>query len=179
MTGREHQAQEVVADVIVQCGLQLALGTHLAGFELVTELRVLALEQLAAAQGVDGSVLRGGHEPGARVVRDARLGPPLECRDERVVRQVLRQADVAHDAREPGDDLRRFDPPHRVDRAVRIGRRHRLASFCASRALTSFFTSAVGSGRSAVKRIVPLDVSYGASSFLSALVMAVLMKRLQ
>src|SRR2546421_10391877 len=124
MTGCEHQAQEVVADVIVQCGLQLALGTYLAGFELVTELRVLALEQLAAAQGVDGSVLRGGHEPGARVVRDARLGPPLERGDERVLREILGQPDVAGDPREPGDELGGLDPPDGVDGAVGIGSRH-------------------------------------------------------
>jgi len=70
MAGREHEAQEIVAHVIVERGGQLSLGTLLAGFELVPELGVLALEQLAAAQGVDAAVLRGGHEPGARVVRD-------------------------------------------------------------------------------------------------------------
>src|SRR2546422_2965226 len=78
MTGCEHEAEQIVADVIVERRGQLPLGTLLAGFELVTELGVLALEQLAPAQGVDGSVLCGRHEPGARVVRDARLGPPLE-----------------------------------------------------------------------------------------------------
>src|SRR3989449_10458639 len=70
MTGREHEAQEIVADVIVERGGQLSLGTLLVGFELVPELDVLALEQLAATQGVDTAVLRRGHEPGARVVRD-------------------------------------------------------------------------------------------------------------
>ncbi len=71
MTGREHEAQEIVADVIVERGGQLPLGTLLAGFELVPELGVLALEQLAAAQDIDGAMLRRGHEPGAGVVRDS------------------------------------------------------------------------------------------------------------
>ena len=124
-------------------------------------------------------MLRGGHEPGARIVRDARLGPALERGDERVVRQVLGETDVAGDAREPGDELGGLDPPHGIDRAVRIGLRHRLRSFCAIRALTSLRTSVAERGLSTVKRMVPLEVSYDASALLYALVRAVLMKRLQ
>ena len=55
---------------------------------------------------VDRAVLRGGHEPGARVVRDARLRPLLERGDERVLRELLGEADVAHDPREAGDEPR-------------------------------------------------------------------------
>src|SRR3989442_10770347 len=46
-----------------------------SGVELVTELLVLTVEHLAPAQLVYCPMLRGGHEPGARIVRDARLGP--------------------------------------------------------------------------------------------------------
>jgi hypothetical protein len=158
MTGREDEAQQVVADVIVERGVELALGALLPGAELVPELHVLALEQLAAAEQVDGVMLRRGHEPGARVVRHARLGPPLERRHEGVLREILRRADVARHPRQAGDELGRLDPPHRVDRAMRVGYRHRLASFCAIRALTSFRTSAAGRGLSTVKRMVPLAV---------------------
>src|SRR2546427_3525880 len=49
-------------------------------------------------------MLRGGHEPSARIVRDARLRPALERDDERVLRQVLGQTDVAGDPGEPGDE---------------------------------------------------------------------------
>ena len=91
--------------------------------ELARELLVLALERRAAAQQVDRAVLRRGHEPGARVVRDARLGPLLERGDERVLRQLLGEADVAHDPREAGDQPGGLDPPDRVDRAVRVGAR--------------------------------------------------------
>src|SRR5207302_1639382 len=66
-----------------------------------------------------------------------------------------------------------------VDGAVGIGRRHRLASFCAMRALTSFRTSLAGRGWSAVKRMVPLAVWYDASSFLRVFGRWVLMKRLR
>jgi hypothetical protein len=49
-------------------------------------------------------MLGGGHEPGARVVRDARLRPLLKRGDESILRQVLGKADVTHDAREPSDE---------------------------------------------------------------------------
>ena len=96
----------------------------LLDLELVAELLVLALEQLAAAQAVDRAVLRGRHQPGARVVGHARLRPVLERGDQRVLRQLLGEADVAHHAREPGDQPGRLDPPDRVDRAMGIGSRH-------------------------------------------------------
>src|SRR5205809_7638157 len=85
MTRREHEALEIVADVIVERGGQLPLGTLLVGFELVPELDVLALEQLAAAQGVDAAVLRRGHEPGARLSRtpDSRHRPHPAARASR------------------------------------------------------------------------------------------------
>ena len=67
---------------------------------------------------VDRPVLGGGHQPGTRVARHARLGPLLERGDERILREILGQADVAHDPRQPGDEPRRFDPPDRVDGAV-------------------------------------------------------------
>ena len=41
---------------------------------------VLALERRAAAQRVDRAVLGGGHQPGARVVRDARLAATAPAR---------------------------------------------------------------------------------------------------
>jgi hypothetical protein len=85
---------------------------------------VLAVEQLPPAQQVDRTVLRGGHEPGSRVVRDARLRPPLEGDDEGVLREVLGQADAAHDPREAGDEPRRLDSPDGGDRAMGIGSRH-------------------------------------------------------
>ena len=84
----------------------------------------LRSSRLLRRKQVDRAMLRGGHEPGARVVRDARLRPLLERGDERVLRELLGEADVAHDPRETGDEPRRLDPPDRVDRAMRVGSRH-------------------------------------------------------
>src|SRR5439155_17122630 len=90
----------------------------------VAKLLVLAFEQLVAAEEVDRTVLRGGHQPGTGIARDAGLRPLLERGDERIVREVLGEPDVAYDPREAGDDPRRFDPPDRVDRAMGVGSRH-------------------------------------------------------
>ena len=79
VAGGEHEAQQIVADVVVECAGEIRLGALLPRFELRPEHFVFALEQLVAAQAVDRPVLRRGHEPGARVVRDARLGPSFEC----------------------------------------------------------------------------------------------------
>jgi hypothetical protein len=68
MAGREDQAEEVVADVVVEGRIEIRLGGDL---DLASDLLVLALEGLPAAQAVDGLMLRGPHEPGARVVRNA------------------------------------------------------------------------------------------------------------
>ena len=116
MTGREHEAQEIVAHVVVDRGVEVRHGHLLPGLELVADLLVLAFEPLGPAKVIDRPVLRGGHEPGARIVRDARLRPSLERGHERVLGQVLGDADVAHDPGQPGDEPGRLDPPYRVDR---------------------------------------------------------------
>ena len=72
----------------------------------------------AAPHQVDRAVLGGGHQPGARVVRDAGLRPLLERRDERVLGELLGQADVAHDARR----ARRSAAPTRSARPRRSAR---------------------------------------------------------
>jgi hypothetical protein len=69
-------------------------------------------------------MLRGGHEPGTRLVRDARGRPPLERGDQGVLREILGQPNVADDPRETGDEPGGFDPPNRVDRTMGIGSRH-------------------------------------------------------
>ena len=85
---------------------------------------MFSFEQLVAAEKIDGSMLRGGHEPGAGIFRDARFGPLIERRNEGLLREVLGDADVAHHAGETGDQLRLLDPPDCVDRAVCVGSRH-------------------------------------------------------
>jgi len=96
----------------------------LLGLELASDLLVLAIEARASAQVVDRAMLRGCHEPGAGVIRHARLGPLLEGRDECVLREILGEPDIAHDPCQAGDEPGGFDSPDRVDRSVYIGSRH-------------------------------------------------------
>jgi hypothetical protein len=122
---REHQAQEVVADIIVERGVEVRRSA-LSRLELVTELFVLSLEQRVSPEEIDGPMLRGGHEPRAGIARDPRLGPLLECSDERILGEVLGRADITHDPRETSDEPRRFDAPDCVDRATRFGVGHAI-----------------------------------------------------
>ena len=124
MAGGEDEAQQVVADVVVDGGVEIRAGARLPALELAADLLVLAPEPLTPAQDVDRPALRGGHEPRPRVVGDARLGPPLEGDHQRLLREVLGEADVADEAREAGDEPRRFDTPDRVDGAMGVGSRH-------------------------------------------------------
>ncbi len=71
MAGGEHQAQQVVADVVVEGGVRVRLGHPLLDLHVATERLVLALEHPVPAQPVDPATLRGGREPRPRVVRDA------------------------------------------------------------------------------------------------------------
>ncbi len=93
-----------------------------------TELLVLTLEAGAPADQVDGSVLRGGHEPGGRVVRDPRLWPTLEGDDECILREFLGEAHVAYDTGDSGDESGRLDPSDRVDGAMDVGLGHGAGS---------------------------------------------------
>jgi hypothetical protein len=85
---------------------------------------VLALEELVSAKEIDGMMLSGGHKPGAGVVRNARLRPPLEGGDESVLRELFGQTDIPDDTSEAGDEPGRLDPPDGVDDAMGIRRRH-------------------------------------------------------
>ena len=71
---------------------------------------MLKFEELVSAKEIDGAMLSGGQEPGARVVRNARLRPLLECGDESVLRELFGQSDIADDTSEPGDEPGRLDP---------------------------------------------------------------------
>src|SRR5262245_12008063 len=124
MAGYEYQAQKVIADVVVESSVEIRHGPLAVRLELATELLMLALDELVPAQVVDRAIFRRGHEPGARVVRDARDRPPLQRDDERVLRQLLGEADVAQHPNEAGDEPRLLDSPDRVDGAMGIGSRH-------------------------------------------------------
>ncbi len=122
VTRDEHQAQHVVADLVVERFIdRLALVADLAALrlDLAAELLVLTPHELRAADRVDRAMLRRRHEPCAGRVRNPFARPLLERGDERIVRELLGGADVAHDAREPRDEFRPFDAKHRLDRGMR------------------------------------------------------------
>ena len=125
MTRHEHQSQQIVFDVVVQvCGVEIRHGHVLLRLQLATEFLVLALEQLVATKVIDGAMLRGGHEPRARIVRNARLRPPLQRDDQRVLRELFGHTHVADDPRQPGDQPGRLDPPDSIDSAMGISDGH-------------------------------------------------------
>jgi len=132
MTGDEHQAQKVVADVIVEGSVEIfhqdLASTHLAGIEFATEFLVLALEPRVSAEVINRAMLGSRHKPSARVVRDARLRPLFERGNESILCKILGHTDIAHDPRQPGDEPRRLDPPDCVDRTMCIGSRHSYRS---------------------------------------------------
>src|SRR2546422_4471307 len=70
MAGNEHEAQEVVTHVVIGRGFEICHCHLLLDFELAAELFVFAFKPLVAAQAIDSAMFRGGHEPGARIVRD-------------------------------------------------------------------------------------------------------------
>ena len=125
MAGDEDQAEQIVANVIIQSAarfphLKLARA-HLSGVQFTAKLFVLALQPRVSAEIIDGAMLGRGHQPGARIVRHARLRPLLERGHQSILRQVLRNADVAHDAGKPGDQSRGLDPPDRINGTMCIG----------------------------------------------------------
>ena len=85
------------------------------------DFALVAVRPAVAPKEIDRAILRGGHEPGARVVRNARLRPLLERGDEDVLRELLGQADVALDPRDAGDEARGLDAKDRADRGVDQG----------------------------------------------------------
>src|SRR4029077_13424580 len=50
MAGSKHKAQQIVANIIVERGIEIRLRRLLLDFELVTELLMLSFEQLIAAK---------------------------------------------------------------------------------------------------------------------------------
>ena len=118
MAGDEDQPQQIVADMVVERRIEVRREAVLLDLQLAADLLMLALEHLVAAQMVEGAPLGGRHQPGARPVGHALVRPLLQRRDQRLLREFLGQPDIAHDAGQPGDQLRLLDAPDRVDRAM-------------------------------------------------------------
>jgi hypothetical protein len=114
MTGSEHQAQKVVADVVVDRGFEIR-DRRLGRVQLVAEGVLLAQVQLAAAELVDRPAFGRRHQPGPGVVRHTGLGPALERRDHGILRELLRQTDVLDHACQTSDQPRQLDSKNRSE----------------------------------------------------------------
>ncbi len=124
MAGGEDEPQKVVVERVIRRGRQVLLISRRAQFRIAPELLGLALVDLRTPQPVNAAMLGGGHEPGARVLRDARLGPLLQRGDEGLLGKVLGERDVAYRAGNARDQPRGLDPPHGFDRARDVLARH-------------------------------------------------------
>ena len=113
---REDQPQQVIAHIVIQRRVEIRRGVLLARLHLVADLLVLVIDQLVAAEVIDAAALGDRHQPRAGIARDAFGRPLLERRDQRILREIFGEADVARHARQRGDQLRRLDLPDRVDR---------------------------------------------------------------
>jgi hypothetical protein len=79
MAGNEDEAKEIVADLVVERCVEIR--RRFLHRELAAELFMLAFQELVAPEVIDRTMLRGGHEPGARLLGDARCRPLLQRRD--------------------------------------------------------------------------------------------------
>jgi hypothetical protein len=112
MAAGEHQAQDVVGDRVRLLVLD-------AAGDLASDQRVLVLQRRAAPHQVDRLALGGGGQPAARVRRDALDRPRLQRGHERVLREILGDADVAHEPCDGRDHARGLDSPDRVEARLR------------------------------------------------------------
>ncbi len=116
--------KQLIAEVVVERRCHV-IGARVALIlELAADLGMLAREHLGAAELVDGFAFRRRHQPRTRIVGNARLRPLAERGDERVLRQLLREAHVTNHAGEPGDQPRMLDAEHGLDRLVGVSLRH-------------------------------------------------------
>ena len=128
VAGGEHEPQQVVLEGIVDVRREIGRFARSAPLGLVAELACLSLVYLGATQAVDRPVLAHSHQPAARVLRHARVGPLLEGGDECLLGEVLGEADIADETCKAGDQPRRLDAPDGIDRPVDIARPHALAA---------------------------------------------------
>jgi hypothetical protein len=92
MAREKHEPKHVVLDVVDR-GSQIGrarvlpqIGGH--------GLRLAARDGIAT-ESVDGAALGDRHQPRRGVGRDALVRPLAQCRNESILREVLREADVA------------------------------------------------------------------------------------
>ncbi len=133
MAGDEYQAEQVIADIVVESSVEFVhrgltcpnfARTDLLNDAFATEFFVLAVKPLVAAEVVDGAIFGSGHQPGARIIGNARLRPLFQGGHQSILSQVFGHTDIAHNSGQTGDEPRRLDPPDCVDGSMCIGSCH-------------------------------------------------------
>ncbi len=125
--GREHgmargedEAEQVVFDVgLVEGRFGAGGGGRRSRLEVAADQLQLPGVGLVAADEVDGTAFCHRHKPSAGIARHALGRPLLQPGDEGVLREILREAEIA--AEKPGqtgDEARSLDSPHSGDRGV-------------------------------------------------------------
>ena len=119
--------KQVVSDLVVQ-GTDQVRHNQFPRRKLAAELIEFAFQPRVSAKAVDGTMLCRGHQPGAWIFRDARLRPLLQRGYQRVLGEVLGNAEVAHHPHQAGDEPGRLDSPDRIDCSMCVGCRHSYPS---------------------------------------------------
>jgi hypothetical protein len=119
MTGDKYQAQEIVPD-IVGPGFHFGGCFHLPALKATPQFLMLLFGPFVPPQMINRPMLRGCHQPGAGITRDAIARPLFECRDESILRQFFGHPDVADNPRDSGDQAGGFDPPDGVDGQMNV-----------------------------------------------------------
>jgi hypothetical protein len=144
VAGGEHQPQKVILD-LVRVGRREP-GSVCLCFQVPAQLGVPALEFPVAPEQVHGPALGDGHQPGSRRPRDPLGRPLLERGDHRVLGQILGQPQVTGVPGQPGDQPRRLQPDHGLDRRVGpglvLGHSYPSDHDCASRSLRAAIPAA-------------------------------------
>src|SRR6185312_3324059 len=128
MAGDEDETKQIITDIVIDGRVEIDRGRIVLRPDLVPDVILLSLDDLAMAHCVDRAPFCGGHEPCAGIVRYSRFRPLVQRGDECILSEVLGESDVAYNACQAGDEFRRLDSPDRVDCAMRSGFRHAYKS---------------------------------------------------
>ena len=119
MTRDEDKAQHVVADLIVECGIEVGCRT-LYRKQAAADFLMFQLGSFGVAEVIDGAALGGEHEPGPGVGGNSRCGPLLERGHESFLGEVFGKTHIANHARESPDDFGGLHPPDRFNGAMAL-----------------------------------------------------------
>ena len=132
VTRRKDQSEQIVADIVVNRCVEIGCVVSVGCVRILAQHLVLLLDQGTTTEQIDRAILCSRHEPCARIVWNARRGPPFERDHQCVLRKIFGGANIADHTRQAGNQSRRLDAPHRVDRTVRDAFRPG-AQFCLGR----------------------------------------------